>query len=519
MTHREASPRALEDAARTRGRGGPGVARCLAAALLAALVPLLAASPVASARTARPRSIPPRSIPVSVSVDAAEPGPSVPRDFLGLSFELYSLPQVAGDAGRGDLVTLLRSLGDGVLRFGGVTADSSIAWVDAATRLPAWTSNVLEAGDLVQLGGLAAASGWRVLLTIGLGHFQPEVAAREAAAARAALGESLEAIELGNEPNAFAEHGLRAEPWTVVEYDEQIAAYRSAIEAVAPGISLAGPDVSGAGAFETWGLGEVIYDRPALLTGHFYALGCSEVPAPSIARLLSRQIAHRNVASLRHYLPIAESAETPFRLDETNNISCAGVAGVSNTFASALWATSSLTTAMQMGVEGVNMHGSLANCGGYGPLCAPSAEDLAAGELRAQPEWYALLLLRALIGDRPIKTITRAPATSNIVVSTFLAANGTLQFVVVDDDPPGARRAAVRLRVGGGFAGARILSLTGPSPSALSGVRLGGRAVAADGTWTPPPRLPQAANRGGVITVEIAPSSAALLTVSHRAHG
>ena len=88
--------------------------------------------------------------------------------------------------------------------------------------------------------------------------------------------------------------------------------------------------------------------------------------------------------------------------------------------------------------------------------------------------------------------------------------------MIVDDDPPKARSVAVRLRVGRGFAGAGILSLTAPSPAALSGVTLGGRAVAPDGSWSVPSRLPRAANRNGVITVQIAPSSAVLLSVSKR---
>ena len=84
-----------------------------------------------------------------------------------------------------------------------------------------------------------------MLLTVGLGHYEPEAAAREAAAAKAAIGESLEAIEIGNEPDSYARHGLRPEPWTPVQYEEQVASYRGAIEALAPGIPLAGPDIVG----------------------------------------------------------------------------------------------------------------------------------------------------------------------------------------------------------------------------------------------------------------------------------
>ncbi len=456
----------------------------------------------------------PSAIPISLTPDASEPGSPVPQNFLGLSFEVGSLRQIASYAGGGDLIAMLRSLGVGVLRFGGVTADEQVAWSDAATPRPAWALGVLEAQSLRELGTVAAASGWHVLLTLGFGHFEPQTAAREAAAAKAALGESLEAIEVGNEPDSYARHGLRPAPWTPVQYNEQVTAYRDAIEALAPGIPVAGPDTSGSSAYERWGLSEAIYQRPALLTGHHYPLGCAEQPPPSIERLLSPHIRQLEEGSLRRYMFIARETEVPFRLDETNTVSCGGVSGISNTFASALWAVSYLTQAMRMGVAGINLEGNPANCGGYTPLCAPSAQALAAGELVAQPEWYALLLAKALIGERPLRTIIGPRDRPNVEAATFLAADGALQFMVVDDDAPGARAVAVHLHVGEGYHGATILSLNAPSPSALSGVTLGGEPVAANGTWTQPVTLPHAANDHGVITVEIPPSSAALLTVA-----
>jgi len=484
-----------------------GVAVALRAALCATLVVALA--PAAVSQGAKPFAM-----PVTVSIDETRPGTAVRQEFLGLSFELSSLAQIASYGEGGDLVTLLRSLGRGVLRFGGVSADTRVAWTDAATPRPAWASSVIEASELRQLGTLAARSGWHVLLTIGLGHFEPEAAAREAAAAKAALGPWLEGIELGNEPNAYALHGLRSEPWTFVQYDEQVAAYRSAIETAAPGIALAGPDVSGSSAFDSWGVGEVVDQTPALLTGHHYPLGCEQTPAPTIARLLSPQIRRLEVSSLERYMSVANASELPFRLDETNTVSCGGLEGISDTFASALWATGYETENMSLGVSGINLQGNPANCGGYTPVCAPTAQALAAGALQAQPEWYALLLAKALIGDRPLPSSTSSPGKPNLEVTALRAGDGALQFVIVDDDPLGARGVAVRLRVGRGFQGASILSLTAPSPEALSGVELGGRTVTSAGSWSEPPRLPHAANRDGVITVQIAPSSAALLTVS-----
>ncbi|HYB22669.1 MAG TPA: hypothetical protein VED41_02650 [Solirubrobacteraceae bacterium] len=485
-------------------------------ALLAlALVP---AAALASARPKRRQPPPPPTIPLAVSLAEGEPGPPVAQNFLGLSFEVASLPQLAGYAGGGDLVTLLRSLGKGVLRFGGVTADEDVAWGEAPNPRPAWASSAIEAPDLDELGRLASESEWHVLLTIGFGHFEPQAAAHEAAAAKAALGPWLEAIELGNEPDSYTTHGLRPRPWTFVQYDEQVAVYRNLIEALAPGIPLAGPDTSGSRAYESWGLGEAIYQRPIMLTGHHYPLSCNQQPPPSIAQLLSPPIRALEEASLRRYLFIAQEGELPFRMDETNSVSCGGVPAISNTFASALWALSFMTKAMSMGVTGINFEGNPNNCGGYTPLCAPSSEAAAAGALQAQPEWYALLLARALIGEQPLAISVTSPDHANMVVDAFRAGDGALQFVLIDDDPPGDYHAAVALHVGAGFHGASVLSLTAPSPQATSGVLLGGRAVSAGGIWTQPARLPRLPNKGGTITVEMPPSSAALVTVSPRAH-
>src|ERR1700733_7375495 len=132
-------------------RQPPGTALgLLLAALCAAALALAStatAAPGARAKTthelARPK--PPPS--VTVSVDTAHPGPLVPEDFLGLSFEMSSLPQMARYGSRGNLVSLLRSLGPGVLRFGGVSADTRIAWTDARTPRPAWASGVVDADD------------------------------------------------------------------------------------------------------------------------------------------------------------------------------------------------------------------------------------------------------------------------------------------------------------------------------------------------------------------------------------
>jgi len=460
-----------------------------------------------------PRSAKTASITVSVAIDQRHPGARVPLAFLGLSFELSSLSMIAHYAHSGDLATLLHSLGAGMLRFGGASADTRVAWTDAATRRPAWASSVLRIGELRDLRVLAERSGWPILLTIGLAHFDPRAAAREAAAAKAALGGWLAGIELGNEPDAYARHGLRSAPWTFSRYNAEVAVYRRAIEHAAPDIKLVGPDVSGSHIFGTWGRGTALGQRPALLTGHHYPLGCHKKLAPTIARLLSRRTRWAEKASLDRYVAVSRASATHFRLDETNSVSCGGKAGISNTFASTLWAVDYIAHAMAAGIVGLNFQGNPANCQGYAPVCAPTSQQLTQGDLVAQPEWYSLLLSMGLIGDRPVRAIA-SPSRANVDVIALLGRQGKLDVVIVDDDPPGAKRATVRLHVGRGFETATVLPLTAPSLTATAGVRLGGRAVESDGRWRAPARLQHRPNRAGVITVDVLPASAMLVTAT-----
>jgi hypothetical protein len=110
------------------------------------------------------------------------------------------------------------------------------------------------------------------------------------------------------------------------------------------------------------------------------------------------------------------------------------------------------------------------------------------------------------------------PPVANVQANGFLAADGSLRFVVVDYDPLGKPDVVVRLRVGTGYSGASTLSLTGPSLHALSGVELGEREVAPDGSWSAG-RLPRTSSNGGLVTVKVAAASAALVSVSPSASG
>ena len=172
---------------------------------------------------------------------------------------------------------------------------------------------------------------------------------------------------------------------------------------------------------------------------------------------------------------------------------------------------------MAAGAAGINFHGDPANCRGYAPLCAPTSERLQTGALSVRPEWYALLLTKALIGDYPLATrlAWAGPPGSrpNVSITALGAADGRLHVVVVDDDPPGSARVLLHLHVGHRYGAATVLALTASSPSAGAGVELGGRSVQANGSWREPAALPRVSRHGSLIALAVSPSSAQLLTL------
>ncbi len=548
---------------RERPRAGPGAGPTPRAGVPVEAVPALLAAPR------------PIGLPVSVAIGARPLAPSAPPDFLGLSFELRSLPVIAryatepdhGTAPRttaSDLVTLLRSLGPGVLRFGGASADEQVAWVAAGASLPRWAGTAVTASDLTGLAALARESGWRVLLTVNLGHYDPAAAAQEAAAAHAALGPALAGIELGNEPDMYAAKGLRPRGWgptsagarqpppdrartaayrtQAAPYRTQAAAYRAAIGVAAPGVSIVGPDASTGMPGLAWARFAARTLHPALLTDHYYPLSSCGY-RPTLGELLSPNVRRAEDAMLAKQVAIARAAATPLRVDETNSVSCEGRPGVSDTLASALWALDYSAHAITAGLAGVNFHDLLTKPGAYSPLLAPSPAALAAGALHAQPEWYALLAADQLRGARPLPTSVGGAEPGALGASAFRGPDGRLRLVLVDYNQPGSRPLAVRLgiarqahgatRVGkpgdrgasnetrvsdtpsgaGVYPRGSVLRLTGPSPGATGGIRLGGRTVTAAGDWSAPPALPAVYAHAGTLSVQLNPSSAAIVTL------
>src|SRR5262249_49764955 len=88
-------------------------------------------------------------------------GARLTDDFVGLSFEVNLITQPALTSG--NLTQYLKTLGPGVLRFGGNQVDKAF-WTATGEKAPSWAATTLTPADLSRLGTLAKASGWKVIL-------------------------------------------------------------------------------------------------------------------------------------------------------------------------------------------------------------------------------------------------------------------------------------------------------------------------------------------------------------------
>jgi hypothetical protein len=452
---------------------------------------------------------------VTLSIDEARPGPPIPSDFLGLSYEVKDLPLVASLATKGNYVALLRSLGKGALRFGGVTADSQVAWLDPAAKpMPRWATTALVPADLYHLAALTRATGWSVVLTLNLDHFDPAVAADEARVAKLALGASLKAVEFGNEPTAYVAERLRHGRFTFAEYRREVSAYQAAIAAAVPGLAIDGPDDEPLASNPSnlrWARAEAREVRPSVLTAHLYgASKCDRIP-PTPALLLSGGVHSFEETALRELEGVSRRYGTPVWLDETNDISCGGQPGVSDTYATALWALDLLTRTLKASFVGAAFHGFIERPTGYTPLAALSPAALAAGQLTAQPEWYALLLAHEVEGDRPLP-VKLSPTGLNVATWAGRSPGGALQVIVDNEQSPGSRPLLVQLP-GNGAGSASVLRLTGTALTATTGVSLGGNDVSPAGTWQKMSIAPRGPGADGPFRFSVPPISAVLVDV------
>jgi len=223
------------------------------------------------------------------------------------------------------------------------------------------------------------------------------------------------------------------------------------------------------------------------LTQHSYPGGAGgKVPDPAtgIRQILSPEFEQRYLNSYSAFVPAAQTAQVPYRIEETNNFYNGGAKDVSNSFASALWALDMLYFWLSHGASGINFH---------------TGDTVAAAD-RQTPCWYATFWTRP-DGTLEVHPIAYAMKAFN------LAAHGTLLSLQITNAPDSLKIYATRdstqatyvtlinkqmdttqpvdieMALPANYGHVSTMSLTAPSLNSTTGVELGQAAITEEGKW------------------------------------
>jgi hypothetical protein len=467
---------------------GTIAALVLVAILLAPLIPV---DRDGTRAVARSRGRPPAK--AQLSLVAGVPDVRVPRSFLGISTEYWSLPMYERRLRPFErIVALLHVRGDGpfVLRVGGDSADQTF-WRAAIAKPPPGAFTVTRRW-LARTRTLVRQQHVRLILDLNLLSDSPFTAAEWARAAYRALPRrTIVGFEVGNEPDIYSRHywlamfarsgfGARVLPLrlSATQYASDFVSDAQAIRQVAPGIPIVGPALANPRRDAFWvpRLLAVAGGQLAAVTAHRYPFSACVKPRsdvfPTIARVLSERASAGLARALSNVIGIAHHAGLPFRLTELNSVTCGGRRGVSNTFATALWAPDALFELLRAGVDGVNVH---VRAGRINAAFVPRGNGL-----QAQPLLYGMVLFARTLGPgaRLVPSRLTAPQAPDLKAWT-VRLPGTFHVLLINK---GRRAASVLIRIHG-TAPALVQRLSAPSVRATVGVELAGQQLGPDGRW------------------------------------
>jgi hypothetical protein len=353
---------------------------------------------------------------------------------------------------------------------------------------------------------------------------RPPIAVAEARALLSGVGfRSVLALEIGNEPNWYA-----ALPWYRSSggrpvlgrprtYDfRAFTAEFAALRKRLPAVALAGPTVGALPWLQN--LGRFLAAEPTLrvVTVHRYPLNrCVMTPGspnyPTVANMLGSSASRGLADGIARYVTIAHHRGDTFRIDEMNSVACGGKAGVSDTFASALWALDALFAVARSGADGVNIHTFPGARYGLFTFHRTGAGWSAV----VRPEYYGLLMFAqaAPPGSRLLSVTDTGSAEVHAWATR--ASDGRIRVVLINDDVWHSHVVSVRFPEQAPTV--TLERLTAPSAWARNGVALGGQSFGAQ-TRTGNlrrARLSREPTAGlGSYLITLPAASAALVTVS-----
>jgi len=404
------------------------------------------------------------------------PQMTVPPNFMGLSTGWQTTMQITGQASTG-VNEAYRALLSNITQY--YTAPMLL-------RIEGDNAQASDLqGDIEPLAELAQAVN--VNYTLGVDLWNNDVATAEAEASAWMNGIPngvIQAFEIGNEPDNYPYQGARPSSYAFPQYLAQFEQWQQGIQSVTGNsFGVVGPSYAGA-AWEASSESALVAGTltPYIVSQHAYLAGPTPGQTLPSDYLLLPHSAVGIPLGYSKYAAAAHQAGRIFRMGEINSIGGGGVAGISDTFSSALWSIDIMFNYLINGMDGVNWHSGQYTRYALFEFKPYTYNGTTTFPLvQVNPLYYGLLVFAQMAGRDakllPVTTVTN----SNVSIWATVDNTSTAHVIVINKDETDTGDVQITLP---GYTTGTVRYLSAANYSATNGVTLGGQTFdgSTDGT-------------------------------------
>jgi hypothetical protein len=404
---------------------------------------------------------------ISIKLNASATGKTIASDFAGLSFEKSSLNKAIFSSRSDTLIRIFQTLGIRSLRMGGNSVDK-----DTLSTIATKTHFTKSALDSLFL--FARQAGCRIFIGMNCGgNNNPSLAAKEASYIVQKYNSELVGFEVGNEPDLYHSNGFRPSTYSLANYESDYQQYYDSIKHYQPSAAFTGP--ASAGSYNTFTLPFCRHfgSKISMLTQHYYVgKANAETVHKQIVTLLSAAKLNSISTEVKALVSCADSSKISFRMGECNSFYNGGQWGVSDAFASALWALDYMYKLASDGCSGVNFHGGLS-----GPYTVISKKK---NIYSVRPIAYGILAFQ--IGSKG-RFISAKVTNNNINLNSYSVIDSSKNIYCTIINKDTLQNAVIKLDAGSSaYTSAEYVRLSSPSLGDTITVSLGEQIVNSVGT-------------------------------------
>lgn len=417
---------------------------------------------------------------IDATVHPDSTGTAIPQSFLGFSIEWGLIDRlITPEHGRQRvMINLLNQLkpynGPLVLRIGGNSQDEAAFQLKNHKDLPSFVHIDISKETLGMLSKVTDATGSKYIIGLNLADDKPMLARQLVNESKKVIGSgNIIDYEIGNEPDLYYRKGNIFQPNNIDSYMQRWMTYYNAIKPLMSSPNeIAGPALAG-----KWSIDPFIkqeHTRINLVTLHRYPMGATvkDPTSPefaSIPNLLKDSSAAQFNHAIAKAVSVADAYHLPVRFGEMNSAYHSGKEGVSDTFASALWATDTLFEIAKAGGSGADFHMSQGNDGlngYYDPVSYTAGTTL-----KVQPLFYGMWMFGRAIQNHGHLVTVDYKTSANVKLWGVEDKGGVIRLVVLNKDLQRDAKIDIALP---GYGKAEVVRLAAPGASAKDHVSFGG---------------------------------------------